>query len=312
MGDPPLRLRHRDMLRALDGIDVVDLVARELIRGISGSARPRTGPTADHAGVAAAMEMTAVEDQDTGRVCLLPTPSLHLISSAAVATLAARELLPPSVVTAAVLGSGPAARLQLLLIARYLHNVSSATVHPAALETDRSVEWNARDELDRAGITLTVDADPRHAALGANLLMIAELGWDRLDLGHLRPGVLVVNATRRDLPDELLAQVDRVYVDDLGLLDLNNHRTFVRLHRAEADDRQYEPREGWYRRQWRYQRRIDSDLGHVLVDGQKRTDVDDVLLVELLNGGSFDTWLAGHICRAAIELGLDLQDDDSE
>jgi ornithine cyclodeaminase/alanine dehydrogenase-like protein (mu-crystallin family) len=296
------------MLRALDGIDLLDVVARELVRRASGAERPRTG---DHAGVVVSTNTTAVEDPDTGRVCLLPTPSLHMISLAALATLAARELLTPAVVTVAVFGTGPAARLHLSLIARYIPNVSHAAVHPAALEIDRSAEWSVRDELERAGTTLSISADPRQAALGANLLVIAELGWGRLEIGNLHPGVVIINATRRDLPDELLAEVDRVYVDDIGLLEHNQHRKFVRLHQAGSDKRPdptHRPREGWHRRlaPWRYQRRIDTDLGQVLTGGRTHADIDDVILVELLNGGSLGVWLAGRIYRAAIALGLDL------
>lgn len=269
MPDPPLRLRHRDMLRALDEIDLLGVVAQELVRRANGTDRPR-------AGVVVAPDATTVQDRRTGRVCLLPTPSLHMIGMAALATLTVRELLTPAVVTASVFGEGPAVRLHLSLIARHIPNFSCASVHPA------------------------------------NLLVIAELGWARLDLGHLHPGMVIINATRRDLPEELLDEVDRVYVDDIGLLEHNQHRTFVRWHLAGSggrpDSRHRPP--GGHRgpvARWRYERRIDTDLGHVLAGGRGRPDADDVILVELFNGGSPTACLAARICQAAIALGIDHQ-----
>jgi ornithine cyclodeaminase/alanine dehydrogenase-like protein (mu-crystallin family) len=313
MADPTLRLRHCDMLRAIEEIDLLDVVAQELIGRVTGAAGRRGAGrlAAHHPGVAAATELTPVADPDSGRICLMPTPSLQMISLAGLAGLAARELRPPGVVTAAVFGSGTAARLHLEVIARYVPNVSHVAVYPGEVGIEQA-EWNVRDRLELAGIALSISTSSRHAALGANLLVVAELGWDRLRIGHLHPGVLLINATRRDLPDELLAEVDCVYVDDIGLLEHNQHRKFARSHLAgpgPLPDPTYRYREGWYRRQ---QRRIDTDLGHVLTGGHRRPDVDEVILVELLGGGSLDIWLAGHIYRAAIALDLGLPFNDSE
>lgn len=178
------------------------------------------------------------------------------------------------------------------------------------METVQSAEWNVLDGLELAGIALSSGTSSQDAALGANLVVVAELGWDRLGLAHLSRGVLVINASRRDLPEELLTEVDRVYVNDLELLEHNQHRTFVRMHQAGADPREdqiYRRHEGWFQRQrsWRHGRRVENDLGHVLAEGgHPRVDNDEVVLVELLAGGALDTRLAGHIHRAAIALGL--------
>lgn len=298
MPDRILRLRHRDILRALDGFDLLDVIAQELIRRAVGGERSRAG-----VGVAVSTAMTSVGEAGTGRVCLLPTPSLRMVSLAALATLAIRELSPAAAVTAAVFGAGPAARLHLSLIARYIPHVAHASVHPSGVGLGRSVERRMRGELARSGTTLSVHAGPPPAALGANLLVITELGWGRLDLGRLRPGTVIVNATRRDLPDEVLIEVHRLYVDDLGLLEHNQHRAFVRLHQAVPDGRPEPDRRRTA--SWRHERRIDTDLGQVLTGAHGRTDTDEVVLVELLDGGSLDVWLAGRVHRAVLALGLD-------
>jgi hypothetical protein len=296
------------MVRALEGFDPLDVVAQELMRRANGAERPRTG---DRVHVAVSTNTTTVEDPDAGCVCLQPTPSLHMISLAALATLAIRTLLSPTGVTAAVFGTGPAAQLHLSLIARYLPDVSHTLVHPGVLGIDQPVEWDVRGELERAGTTLSISTDPRDAALGANLLVIAERGWGPLDIGQPHPGALIINATRRDLPDGLLAEADRIYVDDLELLEHNQHRKFVRLHQTglgAPPGPMRGPREGWrqHTAPWRLQRRIDTDLGHLMVGGRGPTDADDVTLVELLGGGSLAGRLAGHIYRATVALGIEV------
>jgi ornithine cyclodeaminase/alanine dehydrogenase-like protein (mu-crystallin family) len=305
MADPTVRLHHGDMVRALQAIDLLDVLAQELVRPVTGAPdRHRTNLFLPDPGTAATTELTAVADVQTRRIGLLPTPSLQMICLAGLAGLAARELSPPGVLTAAVLGSGAAAQLQLGVIARYVRNVSHAALYPPPEEPTPP---ELRDQLADAGITLSISGDAHTAAAGANLLVIAERGWNRLDLGSLRPGVLAINASRRDLPDEVLADVDQVYVDDLGLLEHNQHRKFVRMHLFGSGTQPGsvpQAREGWHRRSvWRDQQRIRSDLSHVLTGRHRRTDADDVVLVELLGGPSLDIWLASHIYQAAIRLG---------
>jgi ornithine cyclodeaminase/alanine dehydrogenase-like protein (mu-crystallin family) len=307
MTAPPLRLHHGDMVRALEAINLLDVLVRPLT-GVPDS--PGPSQFVPDGTAMATTGLTTVRDIWTRRVYLLPTPSLNMICLAGLAGLAARELLPPGVVTAGVIGSGATAQLHLEVIARYVPNVSHAAVYPPPAEGERPVESNIREQLERAGIAVSIKTSPQGVVAGANLLVIAELGWDRLDIGRLPPGMLVINASRRDIPDELLADVDLIYVDDLGLLEHNQHRKFVRTHLIGPNTepgRTHRNREGWYRRRrrlWRDQQRIESDLGHVVVDRHRRMDVDDLVLVELLGGPALDIWLAGHICQAAIRLGL--------
>jgi ornithine cyclodeaminase/alanine dehydrogenase-like protein (mu-crystallin family) len=310
MTGPVLRLRHGEMVRALKAIDLLDLLAEELVRPLTGA--PEASGTSrfvpETSGPVTSTELTAVRDVQTGRVCLLPTPSLHMICLAGLAGLAARELLPPGVVTAAVFGSGATAQLHLQVIARHVPNVSHAAIYPPPAELASPTELSLRDQFALSGIELSIKNSPRSAARGANLLVVAELGWDRLDIGRPRPGTLVINASRRDLPDTLLADIDLIYVDDLSLLQHNQHRKFVRAHLFGPGahlDATPPRREGWHRRQlWRDQQRIASDLGQVVIGWQMRMNVDDIVLVELFGEPSFDIVLARRICQSAIRLGL--------
>jgi hypothetical protein len=268
MPDPTPLLRHQDVVRALDGLDVLDVVSRELIQRHHGVELVHTGGT----DVAVSTEVTTVEEHGGGRACVLPTQSLHMIGLAALTVLAARVLLSPSAVTATILGEGPAAHLHLAMLARYTPQLAGAAMHPAAPNQD------------------------------ASLLIIAESGWDAPVVEPLRPGALIINASRRDLPDRVLADVDRLYVDDLGLLEHNQHRTFVQWHLAGADHRP--PARDGRPAPWRDQRRIEHDLGHLLSGGSAEPVTDDVVLVELIDGGSLLARLAADLYQAAIALGV--------
>jgi ornithine cyclodeaminase/alanine dehydrogenase-like protein (mu-crystallin family) len=300
------------MLCAVESIDLVEVVAQQLVRRATGG----TGVPHSHRFVAGADwaslgELITVEDLHTGRVCLMPAPSLQMISLAGLAGLTARELLRPGEVTSAVFGSAALVCLYLTVIARYVPHVSHIAVYPAVSAEDaRSASSTVGHALARADIGVSGAPDARSAAQGANLVVVAELGLERLDVGPLRPGVLVVNAAHRDMPDELLSQVDRVYVDDLELIEHNQQRAFVRLHLADQRPPAVaDQQEGWHRHRplWRDQQRISADLGRVLVGTEGRPGTDDVILAELL-GGARDVWLASHIHRTAIDLGIGWQE----
>jgi ornithine cyclodeaminase/alanine dehydrogenase-like protein (mu-crystallin family) len=305
MTGPFLRLRHSDVLRTLEEIDLLEVVAQELVGRLHGPDHLQTSRFVPSE-ARDSEELTAVEDLDTGLVCVLPAATLRMVRAAALAGLAARELHPPGVVTAALFGSSAEVQLHLSVLARHVRTLSHA-----AMCMDRAelpIEQGLRDQLELAGIGLSSTTDPKRAAFGANLLIIASTGGGIPDVGQLHPGTLVVNASGGDLPAELLAGFDQVYVDDFGLLADNQHRTVVRLHLAGPSHRTEllgQHREGWHRHQahWRNQRRIEADLGRVLTGANGRTHVDDILLVELLGEGALDVAVAGRVQQTAVKHG---------
>jgi ornithine cyclodeaminase/alanine dehydrogenase-like protein (mu-crystallin family) len=289
MTGPTLRLDADEVLRALERIDLLGAMVEDLVgRASGGAARPGPGP---------------VPEPETR---LVPAATLRVIRIAALAGLAARELHAPGVVTAAIVGADPAAQLYLSVIARALPNLSHVAVCATSAEPAHPIAPSVLAQLDRAGIGLSITADLRQAAFGANLLVIARHGRDRLDLGPLSPGALLINAAGRDLPDELLDGVDQLYVDDLGLLEEHKHRNFVRLH-LDGPEPVLQQREGLHRHQavWRHHRRIEADLWRLLTGAHPgRSHVDDVLLVELLSENTVDAALACRLHQTAVELGL--------
>ncbi|WP_428963090.1 hypothetical protein [Micromonospora fluostatini] len=209
--------------------------------------------------------------------------------AAILAALAARHLLGPEVVTASVIGPRRAVQLHTLIFARYVSWVSlvsvfltdgAATPATAAAEPTAPagpvLDPGTVDELDLAGITLTRAATPAESAFGANLVVV--IGPTEPTGGEQRPGpplhlargALLVNASGRDLPPALAAQVNTVFVDDLSLVEPAAAHGLARPAYARIHPRP------------RY--RLVGDLRQVVL-GERvgRTDPEQVLLVELLS-----------------------------
>lgn len=244
-------------------------------------------------------DLALLEDADTGERCLLPADGLRASRAATLCALAARQMLAPTVVTATVLGASPAAQLQLAVIARHVPDVSHIAVCPAPGGRE-AIEPRVLDQVDLAGIGLSVVPGMADAVFGANLVVVTDAGPWPLEYGQLPKGVVVVNATGADLPDQLVNDLDEIYVDDVDRLDDNAHRYFVRSHLACITGRRPLPRNGSRRRP-----RIAAPLGQVLTGAHPgRTSLDDMVLVELLSTDLLDAPLASRLHRAAVERGL--------
>jgi len=328
MISPILRLNIDELASALDAIDPVEVLAEELVGRTAGGADRlpnRSGrltpwhgvtpagipavtsadlPAGTSAGVPAG-DLVLLEDLGVGGGCVLPASALAVVRTAALAALAARTLVIPGVVTAAVLGSDFAAQSSLTLIARYLPGLSHVAVCPSDRrsgdEPGRPLEPRVIDRLDFAGVGWSVTAAVAQAVFGATLIVATTAGAPHLEIGQLPKGAVLINTTGEDLPDELVDAVDQIYVDDAALIEGNAHRYFARMHLAGPTNGS-----AWAAGQaGRRDRRVDADLAQVLTGAHAgRTHVDHILLVELLGARAPDVRLACALHRAAIELGL--------
>ncbi len=299
-----LRLSSRQTLCALADVELLEMLADRLAYP-DRPAHPDRGAQL-LPGVAAA-DQVAVKDPATGMRCLLPAAMLRMIRAAGLTALATRELAVPGVLTAAVFGTGTAVQVQIAVMAHYLPMLSHVALCRRGQEPGIT---GLLGELERAGIGLTAAVDPEQAALGANLLIVATPSPDRLQIGPLAPGALLVNAAGQNLPPHVVACANRIYVDDLALLEPNRHREFVLQHLAgpvTGCGSLLGHREGWYRHPAAgpgYQP-VRADLGMVLACASPgRLDDDEILLVELLGTAAVDAALAGLIGRAAAEQHL--------
>ncbi|TDV47889.1 hypothetical protein [Actinophytocola oryzae] len=265
-----LRLRAHELPEALTGADapraVVDeLLWQEVADNDAALSRRAIGGWRLHGNIGD--DLTLLYGEHSGGGMLVPTTGLRAVRGAALTAAAARMFVGPQVVTVSVLGSGLAARLQILALATHVPGVSHVAVHapdgrsrvPSSL-----VEW-----LDGAGIGLTVAKCGADAVFGANLVVLA--GPQPRASWQLPQGAVIVNATGHEVP--LDARVDQVFVDDRRLLPGSAPGT--------------------------------ADLGQVLAGTHPGRDaLDGVLFVDLLGTDAGGLWLTHQLYQAALRNGL--------
>lgn len=178
------------------------------------------------------------------------------------------------VITAAVIGDRETVWLHTIALARYVPGVSHVAVAVPGAAGPAPLGSRAGDELDLRGIELTSAASGAAAVVGANLVVVtaaAPVAGPDADPGapiHLAKGALLVNASGRDLPGTLLAEVTTVFVDDRRLVNTAAEQGLSRPKSADGHPRH----------------RIFADLRQVLLgEHPGRTGSDQVLLIELLS-----------------------------
>jgi ornithine cyclodeaminase/alanine dehydrogenase-like protein (mu-crystallin family) len=291
---------------ALEVIDPVATMAEYLISrtvGRAGHGRSSPGRLISWNGTGRnGSELVLLDHPDATGPCVVPAQSLRSSQAAALAAVAARELLVAGGVTIAMLGPAGDAQPQLSVVSRHVRDISHVALCSASMGTNE-VEPKLADQLELSGIAVSVVPTVDDAVFGANLVIATNptaSGNDVADLriGKLARGALVINATGRDLPSELVDQVDQVYVDDLGLLDYYPERNVVATHRAERTARTATMRRG-------AGPAIAGDLAQLLTgrhSGRRRPS--DIVLVELLGAHELNADLAYRIYEAAAHTGL--------
>jgi ornithine cyclodeaminase/alanine dehydrogenase-like protein (mu-crystallin family) len=296
MAGPILQLSADEVLSALDGISPISALIGELIERTIDPVGSRRQPTgwltlwpAERATTGGPVTgMVMFEDERTGTRGVLSASILRSVRAAALASVAARELVSPGVVTAAVVGAGVTAQVHLAVSARHVPNISHIAFHSVGDESGTPVSSKVRDQLELDGIGLTVAAGMDQAVFGANLVIITSAGTDRLRLRQLSRGAVLVNASGADMPADLVEGVDEIYVDDTGMFDECPDRCVVHLASRCAGTK-----------------RITADLGQLLTGRHSpRRHADDVMLVELLSVDVLDVQLAGTLCSAALRQGI--------
>lgn len=268
-----LHLGADELSSALEGIQPLDMLAEELAVGTRQTHDPGGRLTPWPVGGVGEPDLVLFEDYRAGIACVLPTVSLRGCRAAVLTRLAARQLLNPGVARAVVLGCGAAADLQLATIARHLPSIRHITVCPVEAEHGCPIEQRALDEIDLAGVRLSVTAEASTAVAEADLVVVV-CAADAWPLGvRPRTGAVVVNTTSGELPDELVDTVNVLVVDDAALAVPG--------------------------------RPVDADLNQVLAgEHPGRTHTEDVVLVELVGANLLDVALARLLYRAAVERGL--------
>lgn len=303
MDTPVLRLLANDVRHALEDIDPAEHHHSRLRNVLTDNGMTTVGESSDD-------ELVLFEDPHTAALFMMPRSILCLGRATMMIALAASELLAAGETTVALLASGDTALFHLAMLARHVPGVGHVCLTSANDREAPRLDERVLALLDRAGIDLSVVDTLDEAALGANLLITTGPGHDDLTHRHLTRGALLVNATGRDLPTDVVNQVDQVYVDDIGLLEHNRHRHFVSVHLRDGAHELTTPllrAADWHQRRdtWYQVRRVEADITQVHSGHHPgRTDLDEVLLFELLGVRDLDLALALHIHRLALRRGL--------
>jgi ornithine cyclodeaminase/alanine dehydrogenase-like protein (mu-crystallin family) len=301
MTETILQLRSHEVWSALEVIDPVATVAEYLIGrtvGRAGHGHRVPGQLISWSGAGRnGSELVLLDHPEATGPCVVPAQSLRSSHAAALAAVAARELLVSGGVTMAMLGPAEDVQPQLSVVVRLVPDISHVALCSATMGT-KEVAAKLVDELQLSGIELSVVPTVEEAVFGANLVIVTSHAATAGDLTGLRicalaRGTLLINATRHDLPTDLVDRVDQVYVDDLGLLETYPDRHVVATHVAE-------PTDGTAMRP-----RITGDLAQLLTcqdPGRRRAG--DIVLVELLGVHELNADLAYRIYEVATRTGL--------
>lgn len=229
MTEKLLKLHADEVWRAMATIDAVAVLAEDLIgRTIARHGHARRVPgrlvpwTSRHV-PGQLVEPVVLEHPMEMPVCVAPAAILRTAQTAALAALAARELLVPGGVTVAMLGTPGQVQRQLSVIARHVPDISHIAVWASGPEGVGRLDPELVDQLDLSGIGLSIAPTIENAVFGANLVIVAGDGTNGadlecLELGHLARGTVLVNATGHNLPGTPVDELNRVYVDDIGQL----------------------------------------------------------------------------------------------
>jgi N-[(2S)-2-amino-2-carboxyethyl]-L-glutamate dehydrogenase len=309
MDKPVLRLGVDDVWRVIKELDPIELRMAKLAH-LTAAGGCGTGDRAAKAAEQPEEDLVLIEDPGGVDRCAIPWSILCLCHAAMTVALAAEELLAHGETTVGLLASGEAAHFHLTTIACHLPGVGQVYLTSASDQGPAPVDARVLDLFDRAGIELSVVTTVDEATRGANLLITTGPGHDDLVHRHLPRGALLVNVAGLDMPANIVDRVDQIYVDDLGLLERNRHRRFVTVHLDRLVNGRRVPLRkslGWQRDRstWFDLRRIEADFGQV-ISGRRpgRTNLDDVLLFELLGVRELDVALAEQIHRTARACGL--------
>jgi ornithine cyclodeaminase len=299
-----LRLDAEDVWRTLETLDPVAVLAEELIkRAINHPDQERhsAGPLVPWAG--RDDEYVLAEDLWPDASCAIAAAPLRMIHAAALSALATRELLPPGGITVAILGTRRETQSQLAVLAKHVPDIVHVAVRITdETETDTLEPW-LLDQLDLAGIGVSVVTSLADSLFGANLVIqVSEEGLtedgEHAGVKHLVRGTVLVNASGHDLPDDLVDHVDQVYVDDLALLAEHPDRYIVTQHLSRTASVAM----------WAGEHRppaIAADLGLLLAGARPgREQQDDIVVVELLSANVPNTHLAHAIAETALRGGL--------
>lgn len=147
-------------------------------------------------------------------------------SSYTVASL--RHLGPEEFDAVSLIGCGAMARAHLALVHRYFPGVVVAHVHDVVPE--RAAAFRAWAAAHVPSVAVRVAPDARACAAASRVVITLTVSQEPY-AGHdwFGPGTFVAHVSLDDLREEVFTRAERLWVDDLGLIEENPRRILGRL-----------------------------------------------------------------------------------
>jgi ornithine cyclodeaminase len=262
-------------------------------------------------GLPRASGLSLLFDPETGRPrAIMEAAHLSSLRSAAVTAIAAELLATAGAERLALIGAGALGRAHLDLLARRLSNLREVRLCDLRVERAAALAAELAPLLERRGIELRLHRSPRKAIAAAEIVVpvtTATSGYIGLD--WLSPGALLVNVSLDDPLPEVVIAADKLIVDDWELVRADRRRLLGRMFRSgslagpdgaartETSDPVLTDNGG--------KRRVDAELGEVLIGAREGRGRDDELIVVNPFGLAIeDICLAHHVLERAQGRGL--------
>lgn len=220
---------------------------------------------------------------------------ISALRTAAVSTLAARELGTSDPVTLGVVGAGKIAQAHIKLLAEHL-KIGRVLLSDRLPERADALARTLRNDGLVPEIAVT---DVERSVRGSNVIVTATTATQPyVSDDWITPGTLVVNVSLDDIEERSYLRADLLYVDDWQLVIDDSQRLLGRLGRAGkiSGPGQPAPVRG---------RCVTGTLGQLLThECPSRQEEGQIIIVNPFGMAIEDLAIAQEVCAAAVSLGL--------
>ena len=327
-GDVILYLSEREVARALEEIDAVDVVSSALVahargetvlpleahlawnhageqvrslsmpalvEGCAGVKIINGNPANPARGLPRASGLTVLIDVQNARpICVMEAARISCLRTAAVTALSADLLGAHPIERIAILGAGALARCHLQLLPPRLTQLREIRLFD--MEPARAAKLAAR-----AALTV-VSQSAEQAIRGAQLIVaVTTTTSSYIPVDWLESGSLLVNVSLDDVLPEVVLHADKVFVDDWKLVSADERRLLGRMLRRGEICGPGRPAttatEGC--------RPLDGELGDLLIGAREgRSRPEETIVVNPFGLAIEDIAVACRVYERASRLGL--------
>ncbi len=249
-------------------------------------------------GLARASGITILFDPQTARPrCLMDAAFISATRTAAITLVCARALQRSPRTTLALFGAGVLAKRHILLLSQYL-DIDHITVFDVNPDRTQSLLGDLAHTLPNGVLRSAVSVGD--ALEGATLVVAATTtAHPYIFYDMLSPGCLLINVSLDDFGMDVFENAEKLYVDDIGLVQSDEHRILGKLIRAGIITM---PGDQGGRN------RITGTIGDLLLGNVPgRTTEEELILVNPFGMAIEDIVIADAVYQGAMKVGLGVE-----